>query len=111
MAVSPATPDYLKWFEVPITFDRSDHLIFIPKSGQYPLIVNPIIKDLKLNRVLVNGGSSLNILFLKTFDQIGLSISMLCMSWAPFHRIVPGAAASLIDQITLLMTFETWENF
>jgi hypothetical protein len=44
------TPEYLKWFEVPITFDRSDHLNFVPKSGWYPLIVRPIIKDFKLNR-------------------------------------------------------------
>jgi hypothetical protein len=41
MAVSPATPEYLKWSEVPITFDRSDHPNFVPKSGRYPLIVSP----------------------------------------------------------------------
>jgi hypothetical protein len=68
MVVSTITPKYLKWSEVPITFDRSDHPDFIPKLGQYPLIVYPIIKDVKLNRVLVDGGSSLNILFLKAFD-------------------------------------------
>jgi hypothetical protein len=49
MAVSPATPEYLKWFEVPITFEHSDHLDFIPKMGCYPLIVSPIVKDVKLN--------------------------------------------------------------
>jgi hypothetical protein len=43
MAVSPATPEYLKWYEVPVTFDRSDHLDFIPMPGRYPLIVNPIV--------------------------------------------------------------------
>jgi hypothetical protein len=68
MAVSLATPEDLKWSEVPITFDRSDHVDFVPKPGWYPLIVCPIIKDVKLNRVLVDGGSSLNILFIKTFD-------------------------------------------
>jgi hypothetical protein len=68
MTVSPATSEYLKWFEVPITFDCSDHPKFVSKPGQYPLIVSPIFKDIKLNRVLVDGGSSLNILFLKTFD-------------------------------------------
>jgi hypothetical protein len=31
MAVSPTTPEYLKWSEVSITFDRSDHLDFVPK--------------------------------------------------------------------------------
>jgi hypothetical protein len=71
--VLPTTPEYLKWSEAPITFNRSDHLDFIPKPRRYPLIVSPTIKDVKLNRVLVDGGGSLNILFLKTFDQMGLS--------------------------------------
>jgi hypothetical protein len=47
--VSPATPEYLKSSEVPITFDRSDHPGFVPKPERYPLIVSPIIKDVKLN--------------------------------------------------------------
>jgi hypothetical protein len=49
MAVSPATPEYLKWSLVPITFDRSDHLDFVLNLGWYPLIVSPIVKDVKLN--------------------------------------------------------------
>jgi hypothetical protein len=49
MVVSPAAPEYLKWSEVPITFDRSDHPDFVQKSGRYPLIVSPIVKDVKLN--------------------------------------------------------------
>jgi hypothetical protein len=84
MTVSPTTLEYLKWSEIPITFKCSDHLGFVPKLGQYPVIVNPIIKDVKLNRVLVDGDSSLNILFLKTFDHMGLSRALLCPSQAPF---------------------------
>jgi hypothetical protein len=68
MVVLLATPKYIKWYEVSITFDHSDHPDFVPKLGRYPLIVCPIVKDVKLNRVLIDGGSSLNILFLKTFD-------------------------------------------
>jgi hypothetical protein len=49
MAVSPATPEYLKWFEVSITFDHSGHQDFVPKSGRYPLIASPNVKDVKLN--------------------------------------------------------------
>jgi hypothetical protein len=33
MVASPATPKYLKWSEVPITFDRNDHPDFVPKLG------------------------------------------------------------------------------
>jgi hypothetical protein len=96
--------------EVPITFDHSDHPDFIPKPRRYPLIVCPIVKDIKLNRVLVDGGSSLNLLFPKTFDQKGLSGSLLHPSWAPFHGIVPGTAATPISQISLPVTFGTREN-
>jgi hypothetical protein len=111
MVVSPTTPKYLKWSTVPITFDRSDYPDIVPKPRWYPLIVSPIVKDVKLNRVLVDGGSSLNILFLKTFDQMGLSRSLLCSSLAPFHGIVPGAAATPIGQISLPVTFRPQENF
>jgi hypothetical protein len=97
MAVSLASPKYLKWYEVPITFGRNDYPDFVPKPGRYPLIINPIFKDVKLNRVLVDRGSSLNILFLKTFDQMGLSRSLLHPNWAPFHGIVPGTAVTPVS--------------
>jgi hypothetical protein len=42
---------------------------------------------------------------------MGLSRSLLCPSRAPFHCIVPGAAATPVSQIILPVTFRTWENF
>jgi hypothetical protein len=103
--------EYLKWSEVPITFDRGDHPDSVPKPGRYPLIVSPIVKDVKLNQVLVNGGSSLNILFLKTFNQMGLPRLALRPSRAPFYGIVPGIAVTPVGQITLPVIFGTRENF
>jgi hypothetical protein len=111
LPVSPATLEYLKWSMVPIIIDHSDHLDFVPKLGRYPLIVIPIIKDVKVNRVLVDGGSSMNILFLKTFNQMGLSRSALCPSWATFHVIFPSAVVTPVSQITLPVSFGTQENF
>jgi hypothetical protein len=96
MSVGPMTPEYLKWSEFPITFDQSDHSDFIPRPDQYCPIVNPIIKDVKLNRVLVDVRSSLNILFLKTFNKISLPRSMLRPYRAPFHGVVSGASATPI---------------
>jgi hypothetical protein len=34
-------PSYLKWSEVPITFDRKDHPDHVPQPGSYPLVVAP----------------------------------------------------------------------
>jgi hypothetical protein len=33
LAVGPATPEYLRWSKVPITFNCGDHPDFIPKLG------------------------------------------------------------------------------
>jgi hypothetical protein len=67
MVVKPATLEYLRWSEVPITFDYGDHPDFIPKPGRYLLIVCPIVKDVRIKRVLVDGGSSLNLIFFEDF--------------------------------------------
>jgi hypothetical protein len=39
----------MKWFEVTSTFDCSNHLDIVSKPGRYPLIVSPIVKDVKLH--------------------------------------------------------------
>jgi hypothetical protein len=99
------------WSEVSITFNRSDHSNFVLKLGWYPLIISPIVKDVKLHRVLIDGGSSRNILFLKIFDHMGLFKSIPCPNQAPFDGIVPGAVPTPIGQITLPIIFGTREFF
>ena len=34
----------LRWSEIPITFDRRDHWVHLPRLGAYPLVVNPVIR-------------------------------------------------------------------
>src|SRR5205809_7772854 len=86
-AVMPIAPKYLKWSEVAITFDRSDHPRHIPHPGRYPLVLDPIVRTVKLNRVLIDGGSRLNILFAKTLDDMKILRSELKQSSAPFHGV------------------------
>ena len=50
--VASVTPKYLKWSEAAITFDRSDHPDHIPHLGRYPLVLDPIVKSIKLKKVL-----------------------------------------------------------
>jgi hypothetical protein len=66
-----AKPSYLKWSEVSITFDREDHPDHVPQPGSYPLVVAPLFKSKRVHKVLMDGGSGINVLY----------VSML-MTWA-----------------------------
>ena len=61
-------PSFLHWLESLITFDQRDHPSYVNRLGHYPLIVDPIIRKKRLTKVLVDGGSSLNILYIDTLD-------------------------------------------
>src|SRR6266540_660131 len=110
-AITPATPKYLKWSEAPITFGRADHPDHVPHPGRYPLVLDPIIRMVKLNRVLIDGGSELNILFAKTLDDMKIPRYNLNRSSSPFHGVIPGTSVIPLGQITLPVTLGTRENF
>ena len=73
-ATVPAVPQYLKWSEVPIIWDRVDHPDSIPSIGNYALIVNPLVHGYELTKCLMDGGSSINILYIETLKKMHLSV-------------------------------------
>ena len=108
---APAVPQYLKWSERPISFDRTDHPDYIPEPGKFPLVVDPLFRTTRLRRVLMDGGSGINILYAKTLDDMKIDRSELRKSGAPFHGIVPGRPARPLGKIALEVTFGTPDNF
>nr|ABA97049.1 retrotransposon protein, putative, Ty3-gypsy subclass [Oryza sativa Japonica Group] len=110
-AVQPDTPQYLRWSETAIKFDRSDHPDRVVHPGRYPLVLDPVVRNVKLRRSLIDGGSALNILFAKTLDDMQIPRTELKLSNAPFHGVIPGLSATPLGQITLPVTFGTRENF
>jgi hypothetical protein len=106
-----AKPSYLKWLEVPITFDREYHPDHVPQPGSYPLVVAPLFKSKRVNKVLMDGGSGINVLYASTLDDMGIPLSQLRPSAAPFHGVVPGMVALPIRQIDLPVTFGDMRNF
>jgi hypothetical protein len=68
--VKTETPRPLWWAEFPITFSRKDHWVNIPDPGTYPLDVNPIVDEAFLPKTLIDGGSSLNIIFTETLRKM-----------------------------------------
>jgi hypothetical protein len=88
-----AKPSYLKCSEVPITFDRKDHPDSVPLPGSYPLVVSPMFKSRRFHKVLMDGGSGVNVLYVSTLDKMGIPRSALRPSTVPFHGVVPGIEA------------------
>ncbi|XP_066354439.1 uncharacterized protein [Miscanthus floridulus] len=53
------------------------HPLQAPAQGRYPLVINPIVHMKRLTKVLMDGGSGLNILYVDTFDAMRIPRSEL----------------------------------
>jgi hypothetical protein len=113
MSIEPAVPTPLRWSEVPITFSRVDQWTSFSEPGRFPLVLKPVVAGSRLNKVLIDDGSGLNVLFTKTLKKMKLDIThMLTKSTSPFYGIVPGNAAIPLGSVVLPVTFgESRDNY
>ena len=100
-AATPPTPRYIKWSEHDVCWTRKDHPAKIPSPGRYALIVNPLIEGYEFTKVLMDGGSSINILYIETLKKMHLTVSQLKHSDTTFHGVVQGRQALSLGSITL----------
>ena len=77
----------------------------------YPLVIDPIVRKKRLTKVLMDGGSGLNILYVDTLDAMRIPRSELCLVVSPFHGMIPGAQAYPLGPIDLPVTFGNRANF
>jgi hypothetical protein len=110
-SVKVAAPVYLDWSDKPITFDQGDHPDYVPSPGRYPLVIDPVIGNARLTKVLMDGGSSLNIIYAETLGLLGIDLSTIRAGAAPFHGIVPGKRILPLGQLDLPVCFGTPSNF
>lgn len=89
LAAEPTIPQYLRWSEFPIVFDRRDHSDRIPHPGTYLLIIDPVMGLKRLSKVPMDKGSRLNIMYIENFDCLGIARSTLRPSSALFHGVIP----------------------
>ena len=108
--VVPAVPQYMDWADKPITWSKADHPDKMPTPGGYALVLDPTIKSDKLSirfsRCLIDGGSSINIMYKNTLDKLGIREEELLPSQTVFHSIVPGHSQSPMGKIWLDVLFE-----
>jgi hypothetical protein len=110
-SVKVAAPVYLDWSDKPITFDQGDHPDRVPSLEKYPLVVNPVIGNIRLTKVLMDGGSNLNIIYAKTLGLLQIDLSSIRAGAAPFHGIIPGKRVQPLGQLDLPVCFGTPSNF
>jgi hypothetical protein len=101
----------LRWSEFPITFYRKDHWVHIPDPETYPLVVNPIVDGAFLPKTLIDGGSSMNIIFTEMLRKMDIDFNKMTACDEPLYGVMPGKAAYPIGRVCMSVTFGTEENF
>jgi hypothetical protein len=83
----------------------------VPSPGKYPLVVDPVIDNIRLTKVLMDGGSNLNIIYAETLGLLQIDLSSIRAGVAPFHGIIPGKRVQPLGQLDLPVYFGTPSNF
>jgi hypothetical protein len=105
----PKVAPHQRWWSTTISFGASDYPENMAEAGLLPLITAPVIANIKLHHVLIDGGAGLNVISHAPFRQLQIPGSRL----GPSHPF-SGVSAQLVyplGSITLPVTFGTEENF
>src|SRR3954470_13387360 len=109
-AIEPVAPKFNPWSSCPITFDRRDHPTSIRHGGFAALVLDPIIDGFHLTRVLMDGGSSLNLLYQDTVWKMGINPSLIKPTKTTFKGVIPGIEARCTVSIMMEVVFISPDN-
>jgi hypothetical protein len=101
----PATTEYLHWSEQPIEFSRDDHPATVPRPGNAPLVLKAQIGTYDIDRIFMDAGSGINLIYAKTLQAMHISLEFLKPTDCSFHGIVPGSANYPLGRIALNICF------
>jgi hypothetical protein len=107
----PATTKYLHWSEQPIEFSKDDHPITVPQPGNAPLVLKAQIGTYDVDRVFMDAGSGINLIYAKTLRAMHISLEFLKPTDCSFHGIVLGSANYPLGRIALNVCFGNRQNY
>ena len=108
--MEPVSPKFNPWSSCLITFDRWDHPTSIRHGGSAALVLDPMIDGFHLTRVLMDGGSSLNLLSQDIVRKMGIDPSRTKPT-TTFKGVIPGVEACCTGSITQEVVFGPSDNF
>ncbi len=85
----PVLPPHTGGRSTRITFTRADQWLNFDHPGKYPLLVDPVIRESRVKKVLVDGGSSINVTFPGHSKAWEFTSKTSTESDTPFFGIVP----------------------
>jgi hypothetical protein len=107
----PAIIEYLHWSEQPIEFNREDHPITVPRSGNAPLVLKAQIGAYDVDRIFMDAESGINLIYAKILRAMHISLEFLKPTDCSFHKIVPGSANYPLGRIALNVCFSNRQNY
>jgi hypothetical protein len=98
----------MKWSDDYITFRPEDHPITELAERNLPLIVKIPIGRHKVAKILIDRGTSLNLIMRRTFIEMGLNLSDLTSVHDTFHGVISGQTSTPIGENKRqeMLTFE-----
>ena len=75
------------------------------------MVLDPIIDGYHLTRVLMDGGSSLNLIYQDTVRKMGIDPSRISQSNTTFNGVIPGVEARCMGSLVLEVVFGSPDNF
>ena len=87
----------------------------MPSPGSYALVLDATLatdrRAARFSHVLIDGGSSINILYRDTLEKLNVKTKQLVPTRTVFHGIVPGLSCAPIGKIKIDVLFGDKEHF
>src|SRR3954464_6214365 len=98
------------WSDTAIIFNASDEPKFRTARAPAALVLSPIVDDFRLTKVLMDGGSGLNLIYEETLRKMEIDKSRIEQSSTTCIGIIPSREARCAGKFTIDVVFGTPEN-
>ena len=110
-ALEPITMEFRHWLSKPITFDHRDYSGSMWHAGWAALVLDPMIDGYYFTRVLMDGGSSVNLIYQDTVRKMGVEPTKISHSNISFKGVTPGRGTRCSGSLLLEVIFGSPDNF
>jgi hypothetical protein len=92
-------------------FSRDDQWMSFSEPGKFPLVLDPVVAEVRLTKVLIDGGSGLNLIFASTLRKMGLDFKDMWFLPSPPFTASSQVTRHPLGTVVLPVSFGTRENY